>query len=140
MAHETTKKERRGLALPALRTAGGYFASRNRYDVAAGDVMRTLLTPIGSVPAKRDFGSALYRMVQDPMLEDRVELVDYVCRDALSKWCPHVVLHWVKVQLVPAKRTMQIKVAFRLVDDATPVERMVEIPLDAVRVVATSGS
>lgn len=140
MAHVVTKKERRGLALPALRTAGGYFASKNRYDTAFGDILRTLLTPIGSVPGKRNFGSALHRLVMEPGMLQRKSYVNYVCSDALQKWCPHVVLYDLQIGALTSKRTIQIKVVYRLVDDSSPVTMMTEIPIDLVRVVSTTGS
>jgi len=140
MAHVVTKKERRGLALPALRTAGGYFASKNRYDTAFGDIVRTLMTPIGSVPGKRNFGCALHRLVMEPGMLQRKPLVNYVCSDALQKWCPHIILHDLRITVVTARKTLQIKVVFRLVDDSSPVEMMTEIPIDSVKVVSLAGS
>jgi len=142
MATANTKQEIRGLALPALRRAGGYFASKNKYDTAWGDVLRAIFTPVGSVPAKRDYGSALHRLMFEPDLLNRQQLVTYVITQAVKKWCPHVTLRDIALGASADGKTFGLRVKFSLTDELASVqERMVDIPFSAVRVLSpASGS
>lgn len=113
------KKELRGLALPALRERGGYFASKGKYDVAWGDVMVAVFTPIGGRPMNRGFGSALSRVLFEPSDEQLQTRVNYIVSEAISKWCPHVRL--LGVRTLAKKRQVDITIIFGLLSDSQRV-------------------
>jgi len=105
----------RGLGLPALQTAGGYFTSKTAYDVAWGDLMYCLFTPIGTRPGLRGFGSAiplqLYEFASD--VTDRAE---FLVRDAAEKDCPHIVIDSVIVS--SDETTVSLDISFHLRSDS----------------------
>ncbi len=98
MASSTQVRQYRGLALPALRAAGGYFASKSRHDVAFGDLLVALFTPVGTRPMSRGFGSNLSRVVFQPVTADIGDVVEHVVREAANRWAPHVVILGVDVR------------------------------------------
>lgn len=118
-------KELKGLALPPLRTRGGYFASKGKYDVVWGDVLLTLFTPIGSRPGNRSFGSALTRVLFDPSTADQIERIRYIITESITEWCPHVRLKDVRV-LVDRKE-ISITVLFGLVAESHLQSRKVTL-------------
>jgi len=118
-------KELKGLALPALRSIGGYFASKGKYDVAWGDVMLTLFTPIGSRPGNRSFGSALVKVLFDPAVSYQTERVRYIISESLIEWCPHVRL--VDAQVTIDQKEIKIGVTFSLVVDAQKATRFITL-------------
>lgn len=124
---ETIKntKALRGLALPALRRAGGYFASKGKYDVAWGDVMLAIFTPIGGRPMNRAFGSALHRVLFDPSDEQLQARVSYIVSEAIVTWCPHIQLLGVRVQA--SKGQVDLTIIFGLVSDSQKVLGSVSI-------------
>jgi len=140
MAHTSAKIERRGLALPAIRRAGGYFASKDRYETAIGDFLRTIFTPIGSVPGKRDFGCSLNRLLFEPGVAQRPALVRHVVEDARKKWTPHVLIDRMAIQWDDAKRTARLRFRLKLKDEEQIVDRLVEVNVDSVKILMTSGS
>jgi len=139
MAHESTKVDRRGLALPALRRSGGYFASKNRYDTAIGDFLRTILTPIGSVPGKRDFGCSLNRLLYEPGIADKPALVRHVVEESRRKWTPHVLIDRFALQWDESKRTARLRFRLKLQGEAQLVDQLVEVSVDSVKVLMASG-
>ncbi len=80
----------KGLGLPALRGAGGYFAVKNRYDVAWSDLMIALFTPIGGRAFDRSFGSGLHHVLFSPVTVAVDQLANYTVKQAAALWCPHV--------------------------------------------------
>jgi phage baseplate assembly protein W len=126
----TRKKEIVGLALPALRSQGGYFASKGKYDTAWGDVLLALLTPIGTRPGIRRFGSALHKVVFEPDIISQTPVVQQVVVDAITEWCPHVVLRNVIVRA--DGKTMQLYVSFVLKGDDLTRTGIVEVHRDKV--------
>jgi phage baseplate assembly protein W len=134
----TQARSLRGLALPALRQSGGYFASKNRYDVAWGDLMRVIFTPIGSMPMNRAFGSGLWDVLFELNIEENRAEVEFQIRDAARIWTPHVLIRRVDV-LSDERRNIQVKVTFGLREDQGVVERLILLPRDnIIRLVATS--
>jgi phage baseplate assembly protein W len=121
----TGQVERRGLALPALRRVGGYFASKNRYDTAWGDLLLTLFVPTGTRPGKRDFGSALHRVLFEPDVLRQQEVVERVVLQAAARWTPHIVIHEVKVQALDKR--LQLWIGFGLVGEASADRRLVQL-------------
>ncbi len=124
---ETIKsdKELRGLALPALRDGGGYFASANKYDVAWSDLMVAILTPIGGRPMQRDFGSALRTVLMELADEQTTTRVNYVITEAVARWCPHIRLLGLAT-LIKGK-SIQIQILFSLVADAQKIEGTITV-------------
>lgn len=85
----------RGLALPALRTAGGYFVSKGPDDVAWGSLITSVFTPAGSRPFRRQFGSALHELVMEPADPTLQSTIETVIRDAVQRWAPGVIIRGV---------------------------------------------
>lgn len=117
----TKSLELKGLALPAIRTAGGYFSVRDKYDVAWGDLLLAVLTPIGSRPMNRQFGSSLHLAIDDPNDPALAQMVDYAVRDSAAAWCPHVIVH--DVQVSRKSNGVTLSIAFGLTEDSQIVSR-----------------
>ena len=123
---------RRGLALPAIRSKGGYFASKSPHATAFGDLMLAIFTPIGSRPMNRTFGSGLNSILFEPNLADLASTAEFIVRDAAGEWVPHIVID--RVIVVRDRTALQLKIFFHLVDDETVSDRLVEIATaDVVR-------
>jgi phage baseplate assembly protein W len=118
-------KELKGLALPALRERSGYFASRSKYDVAWGDLLIAILTPIGTRPGNRRFGSALVSILFDPSTSNQIERARYVLTESVIEWCPHIRL--VNVNVSVQQREIHILVVFSLIADAQLQRRAVTV-------------
>lgn len=132
----TQATQLRGLALPAVRSAGGYFASKNRYDVAWGDLLRAIFTPIGTYPMNRRFGSGIWNVLFEPNIEESASEVEFIIRDAVRIWTPHILLQSVDVK--SDQRSIRILVQFGLLEDLGVVERLVRLPRDdIIRFLAT---
>jgi phage baseplate assembly protein W len=113
--------ELRGLALPALRGTQGFFASKNAFDVAWGDLLLALFTPRGSRPMDRAFGSNLYELLFDPIdVED--EIIDVSIREIARQFCPHIAIRSVVLTNVSSGK-IQVGVVFSLASDQETVER-----------------
>ncbi len=90
MADAQTARPLRGLALPAIRTAGGYFVSKGPVEVTWGDLVMAAFVPIGSRPMSRSFGGSLHQVVfepNDPLVD---QAIDGAIREAVAAWAPHV--------------------------------------------------
>ena len=96
----TPATELRGLGLPALRVYGGYFGSKNRYDVAFSDLLLAIFTPIGVRPMSRSFGSALHKMLFEPNVLEQVQRIQYIITETAAKWVPHVQIRQVLLYFV----------------------------------------
>lgn len=129
---------RRGLALPALRLRGGYFASKSPHDTAWGDLLLTLFTPIGGRFMNRTFGSGLNRVLFEPNLPSLASTAEFIIRDTAAKWTPHIVISRVITSRNLTRKAIQIKVSFHLVDDTRVEERLVA--LDTAQVVRLLGT
>lgn len=115
-----------GLALPAIRTQGGYFASRDAYDTAFGDVVLTIMCPIGGRWGNRQFGSASSSYLFDPADSALVSLLKEAISTAISTWCPHVNLLDTKVNVNGV--TVQLFITFSLATDrTTPVTKLLTV-------------
>jgi len=125
MAHYGTRKEIVGLALPALRSQGGYFASKNQYDTAWGDVLLAVLTPIGTRPGLRRFGSALHTVIFEPDILSQIPVVQQVVSDAVTEWCPHVQLMNVAVR--SSDKALSVHISFRLKGDRFTQTGVIEV-------------
>ncbi len=127
--------DQRGLALPAIRTAGGYFASRGPHDVAWGDLLLALFTRLGSRFMERDLGSTLQDFLFRPQANKNVPLIEDTVRDLAERDVPQIVLETVAVTFVQS--TLTLKIAFHLVDDTTVVERFVRLDRsNLIRIIA----
>jgi len=121
--------ELRGLALPAIRQRGGYFASRAPHDTAWGDLMLAIFTPVGGRFMNRGFGSGLWRLLFEPSLGGVSTRAEFVIRDA-ARQVPQIVIR--EVIASSQEKTVFLKVAFHLVDDTRGEERLVEIDRSSV--------
>jgi len=125
MAKQERIIQLRGLALPAIRGVGGYFASKTRYDVAWGDLILALFCPIGARPMRRTFGSAIHEVVFEPSTLALEQLINYVVREAASRWCPHVVINSVYVKL--QDKDVAVGITFSLSGDRSVQDRTIFI-------------
>jgi phage baseplate assembly protein W len=99
-----------GLALPATRAAGGYFATKTGVDVAWGDLLLAILCPIGGRVMSRSFGSDVPLAV---FSQNDATLMDQLARsirDAAARHAPHVSI--IDVQTKTDKNTVNLTVAF----------------------------
>jgi phage baseplate assembly protein W len=117
-----------GLGLPVTRDSGGYFTPKTGRDAAFSSLVISLLTPIGSRPMRRDFGSGLSLLLFDPNDKMAISVAERVIREAAQKWCPWATV--ISVRVEEAGRRMFLYVTFSLIDDRTPVERKVTVPFD----------
>jgi phage baseplate assembly protein W len=99
----------------------GYFRSADRYDLAWSDLLIALLTPIGSQPMNRSFGSGLSRLLFSPADTDCVQVVRMTVEDTVSKWVPHVRIRAVAVAV--DRRSIQLRVSFGLTGEQGSVDR-----------------
>lgn len=107
--------ELRGLALPATRGPQGYFASKDPYDVAWGDLLCAVFTPRGSRPMRRSFGSSLYDLLFDPLdIEDAI--IEVSIREVVAQSCPHIIVRRVTLLNATAGR-IQVGIVFSLASD-----------------------
>lgn len=126
----TGQVERKGLALPAIRTVGGYFASKNRYDTAWGDLLLAIFVPIGSRPGRRDFGSALDTVLFEPNVLEKRQMVRQIIDETASRWTPHIVIREVLLQVLD--RHLQLSIAFGLQGEQFTDRRQILLPRDRV--------
>ncbi len=126
----TGQVERRGLALPAIRSVGGYFASKNRYDTAWGDLLLAIFVPIGSRPGNRAFGSALHRVLFEPDVMRKQQMVRHIINETADRWTPHVVIYGIKVQVLD--RHLQLEISFGLKGEESTDRRLIRLPRDRV--------
>jgi phage baseplate assembly protein W len=134
MAAVTTPQvDLRGLALPAVRTVGGYFASKNRYDTAWGDLLLAIFVPVGSRPGNRSFGSALHRVLFEPDVLQKQQMVRHIIDETAARWTPHVVIHETRVQVID--RCVQLWISFGLQGEESVDRR--QILLSRERVIKT---
>lgn len=129
MANLRTVTELRGLALPAQKGPGGYFQTKSARDVAWGDLMLALFTPQGSRPMNRAFGSVLHEQLFEPVsaLVDG-GVLDYVIRDAVTQYCPHIVIREVEILDSPSK-SIHLVIKFALRSDSSTVQTR-EVQID----------
>ena len=127
MAHDVTDfgKPLRGLGLPALQGAGGYFAAKTRHQVAWGDLLNALLCPIGGRFMRRAFGSGLYNVLFEPGMADNPQLIRFMVFDAASRHCPHIQIR--DVIIAVDGDTVNLRVSFSLAEDAAVEERLVQL-------------
>lgn len=117
----------RGLAFPAIRHAGGFFATRTAYDVAWGDLLFLILTPYGSRPGQRDFGCALHDLVMAQTTEALASLSrDYILR-AVKQWAPHLKVQDVRAAVVENQLVLDID--FGLTAEESSTTRQVQVPM-----------
>lgn len=127
----------RGLALPILRSGGGYFTPKNRFDVAWGDLLLTLFTPIGSRPMRRQFGCALTNILFEPNEPSVAALAESTIRQAAARFTPHLVIE--DVRILFEQKVIRVGVVFSLVEDRTTVERFVTVSKsDIINLVAAA--
>ena len=120
--------ELRGLGLPAIRTRGGYFASKSPHDVAWGDLMLAIFCPINGRFMNRTFGSGLDDVLFEPNIRELASTAELVIQDTAQKWVSHIVID--DIEISATRRNLFIKVSFHLTDDDLSVARLIELPRD----------
>ena len=79
-----------GLALPALKGSGGYFATAPANNVAWSNLIIAIFTPLGSRPFNRSFGCPLSSMlfIQNTGALDAT--IEAVIKQAVATWTNNV--------------------------------------------------
>lgn len=117
----------RGLALPATKGPGGYFESKTSQDVAWGDVLLAIMTPLQGRFMRRSAGSALYEQLFEPVVEGDFPLIDYTIREAVTRQVSTV--NVTRTEIREASRGLEIRVFFRQRSDLeTEESRTAQIP------------
>ncbi len=91
--------ELRGAAMPFFRGVGGFFASKDRYDLALGDLIVAVFTPRNSRPMNRSFGSTVHEYLFEPATGGLAGILNYVIRAAATKYVPFVNIYAVDVKI-----------------------------------------
>lgn len=115
----------RGLALPSLRIAGGYFSSKGPHDVAWGDLLLALFTRLGARFMRRNVGSSFADLLFEPNAEENIQLIDFIVRETAERDVPQIVVD--DITLILGERDAGVKIAFHLVDDDTVEERLIQL-------------
>lgn len=111
-----TATELRGLGLPADRGSEGVFASRDQFDTAWSALLLALFTPQGGRVMSRSFGSNLYGLLFEPVVEE-FEIAEVLIRDAATRLVPQVVIR--RVTVVTAGEAIRVGIVFSLTSDRT---------------------
>jgi len=109
-----------GLAVPAVRVPGGVFAVRDRYDTAFGDVLLAVLTPTGTRPFDRSFGSRLNRCLFTTTLPADEGTISFIVEETVSRSCPNITVESARVVSYPAQDMFYLSVDFSIAGDASP--------------------
>lgn len=121
-----------GLALPAVRSAGGYFASKNAYDTAWGNLILAMMCPVGARFYQRSWGSGTAAVLFDP--NDAVlrnELASAI-REVAAKYVPSVRI--LEIVTTSSGTSLSVRVSFTLSTDlsaAAPATRYVQLDRSA---------
>lgn len=105
-----------GLALPAVRTAGGYFVSKRDIDVVWGSVILAIMTPVGSRWMNRSYGSHVAEVLFEPTDAVLVSALTEYINDAASKFATIARITRVDVQV--DRKTVSIVVTFSNTSDS----------------------
>jgi len=116
-----TSSELKGLALPALHGPGGLFESKGEADVAFGDLLIALFTPIGGRFMARSFGGTLHDLLFET-LPGEFSLVDAAIKDTARKNLPHVTVTRTRIREAATGKGIEIEIFFR-VNSSREVER-----------------
>jgi len=122
--------ERRGLALPAIRTEGGYFASKSPHDTAWGDLLLMIFTPGNGRLMDRSFGSGIRDFLFEPQARQNQPVLDMMLREGADTYCPQVLIDEVYFNI--QDKAMQLEISFHLVTDDTVVRRLLRLNRDGI--------
>lgn len=115
-----------GYALPAIRGAGGYFPSKNKYDTAWGDVIIAIMCPIGGRPMRRAFGSGLADTLFDFSDDRSSSLIKKSLTSAINTYVPHV--NVINIDVQRDGKSVTVLVEFSLREEPSKVvQRAVKI-------------
>lgn len=123
MASLVPVQELRGIGLPALKGNGGYFASKTKYDVAFSDLLHAILTPLGSRPMNRGFGSSVHSSLFEPATVASHQALLLAIRTAVARGAPHLYVSDVKAQ--SDGKSIALGVKFGLVEERATQDRVV---------------
>ncbi len=115
-----------GLGLPARKDPGGYFQTKDRFEVAWSDILFAILVPRGARVMKRQFGSSLFDLLFEPTGPD-VSVAVYAIQETLRESCPHIQIERAQITSQEDGR-VEIGVVFSLRTDLeTKEERTVTV-------------
>lgn len=99
-----------GLALPATRASGGYFATKKGVDVAWGDLLLAIMCPIGGRFYNRSFGSGVSSAAFGPNDALLAEEMNRYIRDAAVRYVPRVKI--MRVDITADSKVLNVTIAF----------------------------
>ena len=122
------RSAKRGLALPATRSPGGYFAAESPLETALSDLIQALFTPVKSRPLQRQFGSRLREKLFQPNVDVNEDSIRQMVVTAAQRWVPQISIQDVQVNPdSPTRQSLTLAITFTLVGDETPVDRLIRI-------------
>jgi len=127
-------RQNRGLSLPAQKTPGGYFHVKGAIDVAWGNLLQALFTPIGTRPFARTFGSTLNVVLFEPNIEQNASVIVYIVQTVAAQWVPMLEVIDVKVNIPVLSETVgravDIEVSFKLTGSNEISQRALRVTRD----------
>ncbi|OPZ66159.1 MAG: hypothetical protein BWY85_00095 [Firmicutes bacterium ADurb.Bin506] len=125
----TAQPQLSGLALPAVRLKGGYFAARSTYDVAWGDLILAAFVPVGSQYMRRDAGGTASNFLFGPLDGVLLAALQDAVVSAVSRQCPHIRVISVSSQASKNNaRTVELSVSFTIATNPSDVQtRLVQL-------------
>jgi len=114
-----TKKT--GLALPIIRSGGGYFARRSYRDVVWSNIIHILTTPYGTWPGRLDYGSRLTEMTFEQNDSVLINEFRYETEGAIKRYEDEVVAITATVEV--DEHSIQTLMRLRLKNDTEAFER-----------------
>lgn len=115
-----------GPSLPAIRTSGGYFAPKDKYDTAWGDVILAIMCPIGGRWGNRRFGSSVPSLLFSPADAALAVMMNQYIKDTLSTWVPSV--RYIGSDVNISGSTVSVNISFALASDPVqPVTKLFKV-------------
>ena len=97
----------------------------SRYDVAFSDLVIAVLTPLGTRPMRRGFGSAVHLTLFDPATLASQKQLTFAIRQVVARSCPHLYVADVSAFVDGSRIALGIK--FGLLNEQATQERAVFI-------------
>jgi phage baseplate assembly protein W len=125
----TVQPQLTGLALPAVRLKGGYFAARGTYDVAWGDLILAAFVPVGGQFMRRAAGGTAGDYLFGPVDGVLLAALQDAVVSAVARQCPHIRVISVESRTsTNSAKTVELSVSFTLATNPADVQtRLVQL-------------
>jgi len=119
MAHdgmnpEDGRIEYRGLALPVVKSQGGYFASKTLHDLLWSSIVMILLTPKNFRVMLPEFGGGLSHQLFEFLPVAQTAVKEAVIKE-VPKWDPRLSVDFVDVRTLEEENKIAVFVTYRVV-------------------------